>query len=76
MSTAGAISLLDLRKDTMAGKKKQDKPGKFRPTANPELAAAMRALAFSNAAGTHDSRPNRLRTRATTKRAEIQSYRD
>lgn len=49
------------------------KAPKFRPTANPELAAAMRDLRRSSAASSHDNRPNRTRTRSNAKRAAIRS---
>lgn len=44
---------------------------KFRPTANPEMAAAMRELRRSSAASSHDNRPKRQRTRSASKRAAI-----
>jgi len=47
------------------------KEPKYKGHANPELAAAMRELRRSNAAGTHDSRPNRERARGQAKRADI-----
>ena len=45
--------------------------GKDWKHANPIMAAALRALRRSNAAGTHDNRPNRQRTRGDSKRAAI-----
>lgn len=42
--------------------------------ANPDLAAAMRELRCSNAAGTHDPRPNRTRTRAAAKAKALADY--
>lgn len=41
--------------------------------ANPEFAAAMRELRRSSAAGTHDNRPNRVRTRRDVKRDAIRN---
>ena len=46
------------------------------PVANPALAEGMRMLARSGAAGAHDSRPRRERTRAAAKRAAIRQERD
>jgi hypothetical protein len=46
---------------------------KFRATANPEYAAAMHGLRSSGAAGSHDNRPNRQRTRSTSKRQAIKN---
>lgn len=39
--------------------------------ANPQRIARVNELRRSNASGSHDSRPNRLRTRSTAKRAAI-----
>lgn len=39
--------------------------------ANPEYAEGMRQLRRSNAAGSHDNRPRRERSRADAKRAAI-----
>ena len=47
------------------------KPKKFRPVANPELHKAMLGLRSSSAASPQDNRPNRQRTRATSKKAAI-----
>lgn len=49
------------------------KSGKLKPikTRNEKLAEAMRQLAQSSAAGTHDPRPRRQRTRADSKRSAI-----
>ena len=47
------------------------KQDKYQPTANPAYAAGMREIRKSNAAGTHDSRPARERSRADAKRAAI-----
>jgi hypothetical protein len=43
----------------------------FTPSANPEQAEANRLRARSSAAGTHDNRPNRERTRKDSKRAAL-----
>lgn len=47
------------------------KAQKFKGTENKAYIEGMRELRRSNAAGTHDNRPNRQRTRATAKRAAI-----
>jgi hypothetical protein len=44
---------------------------KHTPVANPEYAQAMRELRRSGAAGTHDNRPKRERSRQDSKRAAI-----
>jgi hypothetical protein len=46
---------------------------KFKGTANPEYIAAMRELRSSSAAGTHDNRPKRERSRRDAKRASIRN---
>lgn len=46
----------------------------FTPIANSRRAAEMAMLARSSAAGCHDSRPRRQRTRASAARAEIRSH--
>lgn len=51
------------------GKKTQ----KHRGVENHKYAVEMHGLRSSNAAGTHDARPNRQRTRSTAKRAAIRS---
>lgn len=43
----------------------------FAPVANPTQARELHALAASGAAGSHDSRPRRTRTRQAAKRAAI-----
>ena len=43
----------------------------FQPVRNEEGHRAMMSKRSSNAAGTHDSRPPRQRTRSTAKRAAI-----
>lgn len=48
-------------------------PG-YRPTANPAQAAANRERARSSAAGSHDSRPRRQRTRHAAKRAALRDW--
>lgn len=47
------------------------KQDKYKPTANPAYAEGMRELRRSNAAGSHDSRPARERSRSDAKRAAI-----
>jgi len=47
------------------------KSEKYRATANPEMASAMREIRRSNAAGTHDNRPARQRSRHAAKHAAI-----
>jgi hypothetical protein len=47
------------------------KQKKFKGVANPEYIAGMRELRKGNAAGSHDNRPKRERTRSALKRAEI-----
>jgi hypothetical protein len=44
---------------------------KYKGNANPEYIAAMREIRRSSAAGSHDNRPKRERSRAASKRAEI-----
>jgi hypothetical protein len=43
---------------------------------NLDLAKAMQEKRRSNAAGTHDSRPHRQRSRADSKRAAVRDQRD
>jgi hypothetical protein len=46
---------------------KKDKPKKYKPTANPAMAEAMREIRRSNASGTHlDRRTRRQRTRQSS----------
>jgi hypothetical protein len=47
------------------------KSEKYRAVANPAYAAGMREIRRSNAAGTHDARPSRERSRRDAKRAAI-----
>lgn len=47
------------------------KSEKYRAVANPAMASAMREIRRSNAAGTHDARPHRERSRSDAKRAQI-----
>ena len=49
--------------------KKQTK--KSEKVGNPDLVAGLQSLRFGNAAGKHDTRPNRQRTRATQKARAI-----
>jgi len=51
--------------------KKAKKPQKIQNTA---YIVAMRELRKSNASGTHDNRPNRLRTRSAVKNHAIKEY--
>lgn len=51
--------------------KKEKKPQKIQNTA---YIVAMRELRKSNASGTHDERPNRLRTRSAVKNQAIKEY--
>lgn len=51
---------------------KNTKAKKYIPVANPQYAAAMHDLRSSGAAGSHDNRPNRQRTRSAAKKASIQ----
>lgn len=51
--------------------KKKAKPQKI---ANTAYIVAMRELRRSNKAGTHDNRPNRLRTRKNIKQHAIKEY--
>ena len=51
--------------------KKVMKPQKIQNTA---YIVAMRELRKSNASGTHDNRPNRLRTRSAVKNQAIKEY--
>lgn len=59
-------------KDIAMNAKKSTKS--YRPTANPELAAAMRELRRSSATSKHDTRPRRQRSRQDSKRAAIRAY--
>lgn len=52
------------------------KPNKKYKSANPEYAKGMREIRRSNAAGTHDDRPNRERSRKDSLRAAIKRSRD
>jgi hypothetical protein len=52
--------------------KKKTKPQKI---ANTAYIVAMREIRKSNASGTHDNRPNRVRTRANELRVAIAEYR-
>lgn len=52
------------------------KPEKYRGVANPELAKAMHALRSSGAAGLHDNRPRRERSRQDQLRASVLRSRD
>jgi len=52
----------------MAAKKNAKK---VKGNANPDYIIAMRGIRLSSAAGTHDNRTNRQRTRSTAKRASI-----
>lgn len=47
------------------------KTPKFKGIANPKMAEGMRELRRSNAAGTHDCRPKRQRSRQAAKTAAI-----
>lgn len=58
-----------MKKETKMSKKNV----KHVKVANPEFAAAMRELRRSSAAGTHDNRPNRVRTRRDVKRDAIRN---
>jgi hypothetical protein len=49
----------------------KNKNTKFKGTANPEYIAAMRELRSSSAAGTHDNRPKRERSRSAAKKVSI-----
>ena len=49
------------------------KAAKFKGTENKAYIEGMRELRRSSAAGSHDSRPNRQRTRSTSKRAAIRN---
>ena len=51
--------------------KKEKKPQKIQNTA---YIVAMRELRKSNASGTHDERPNRLRTRSAVKNQAIKEF--
>ena len=53
--------------------KKQNKKYK---SSNPEYAKGMRDIKFGNAAGVHDDRPNRERSRNDSLRAAIRRSRD
>lgn len=48
--------------------------GKYKGTENKAYIIAMRELRKSNAATTHDNRPNRLRTRKAIKTNAIKEY--
>lgn len=50
---------------------KQTKPQKI---ANTAYIVAMREIRKSNASGTHDNRPNRLRTRSAVKTNSIKEF--
>jgi hypothetical protein len=47
------------------------KSTKVKGNANPDYIIAMRGIRSSSAAGTHDNRTNRQRTRSNAKRASI-----
>ena len=49
------------------------KVAKFKGIENKAYIEGMREIRKSNAAGTHDSRPNRQRTRSTAKRQAIKN---
>ena len=53
--------------------KKNTKTPKLAGMGNSELHAAMFAKRLSSAAGKHDARPNRQRTRSNAKRAAIRN---
>lgn len=48
--------------------------GKYKGTENKAYIIAMREIRKSNASGTHDNRPNRLRTRKAVKTNAIKEY--
>ena len=48
--------------------------GKYKGTENKAYIIAMREIRKSNASGTHDNRPNRLRTRKAIKTNAIKEY--
>jgi hypothetical protein len=60
------------KEDAMSNQKN---PVKFKGTENKERYHAMLGKRFSNAAGPHDPRPNRQRTRATAKSNASADYR-
>ena len=47
---------------------------KYKGTENKAYIIAMREIRKSNASGTHDNRPNRLRTRKAIKTNAIKEY--
>ena len=49
------------------------KATKFKGTENKAYIEGMREIRKSNASGSHDSRPNRQRTRATAKKQAIKT---
>lgn len=53
------------------GRKKSGKLKQPAKTRNEKLAEGLRQLAHSSAAGTHDPRPRKQRTRADSKRSAI-----
>ena len=55
---------------------KPKKPEKGFKTANPKYIEGMREIRRSNAAGTHDNRPNRERSRKDALQASIKRSRD
>ena len=57
----------------MVQKKNKTKPYK---SANPKMAEGMREIRRSNAAGTHDDRPNRERSRKDALNAAVKRSRD
>lgn len=50
-----------------------NKTAKFKGIENKPYIEGMREIRRSNAAGTHDNRPNRQRTRSTAKRQAIRN---
>jgi hypothetical protein len=61
----------DLEENIMA-RQNIKTPG-FTPVANPERAKAMAEIRRSSAASSHDTRPNRQRSRRDAKRASIRN---
>jgi hypothetical protein len=59
---------MSVKEKVMAAKKNAKK---VKGNANPDYIIAMRGIRLSSAAGTHDNRTNRQRTRSTAKRASI-----
>jgi hypothetical protein len=55
---------------------KPKKPNKKYTSANPKLAEGMREIRRSNAAGTHDDRPTRERSRKDALNAAVRRSRD